>query len=109
MALIFPSFGHYSLRFSLQRQLNKRRRETAPIYFITTYTAHKEVVADLTRTLQVLEGVKSSPHVRIHLILVEIYDSTERRKNSKLDLGRFFRRHPKIGVTQGAKISSDKP
>ena len=63
------------------------------------------MVADLTRTLQVLEGVKSS---HVHLVLVEIYDSTERRKNSKLDLSRFFRRHPKIGVTQGAKISNDK-
>ena len=86
--------------------MNKRRKEAAPIYFITTYTAHKEVIADLTRTLQVLEGVKS-PLSHVHLILVELYDSTERRKNSKLDLSRFFRRHPKIGVTQGTKISVD--
>ena len=88
----------------MQRQLNKRRRETAPIYFITTYSAHKQVVADLTRTLQTLEGVRSSS--RIHLILVELYDSTERMKNSKLDLNRFFKKRPKIRVTQlGATFS----
>ena len=89
------------LRYTVQRQLNQRRKEVAPIYFTTTYTAHKGVVADLTRTLQVLEGVKSS---HVHLVLVEIMDSAvKRKKKSGLDLSRFFARHPTIGVTQGAE------
>ena len=93
--MFFPS-----LRYTVHRQLNRQRKEVAPIYFITTYAAHKGVIADLTRTLQVLEGVKSS---HVHLVLVEIVEGAEKRRKGRINLSRLFARHPTIGVTQGAE------
>jgi hypothetical protein len=70
------------LRFSvLQKNVNARKSNApAPIYFFAAFTASKEVVADLTRTVQALENVKTA---HVHVFLVEIVDRAEIKKKSR--------------------------
>ncbi len=66
-----------------RKQLSTPRAPKAqtPIYFFASYSAHMELVADLTRTMQTLENVlQSSP---VHVFLIEIVEQGNKKKQSR--------------------------